>query len=76
MSGRPDGTVAIKRAPFPIPTEIDGGALIRAKRQSARCFEKVVQRYRERGATAAEIVRAMAASREMIAPNKILKGAS
>jgi hypothetical protein len=54
--------------------EIDAGALIRAKRGSAKKFEELVRWYRQRGVTDRELVAAMAASRVMIAPSKLLKG--
>jgi hypothetical protein len=45
---------------------IDGGALIRAKSQSRKAFEKLVKELREKGATDTEIIQAMIKSPLMI----------
>jgi len=48
--------------------EIDGNALIRAKKISERRFEKIVSFYRARGATDRDLVQAMTAATQMIDP--------
>jgi hypothetical protein len=45
---------------------IDGNALIAAKRRSRKALEEKVNYYRKAGASDAEIVKAMADSREII----------
>jgi hypothetical protein len=47
-------------------THIDGNALIDAKRESKKCFLKLVQKYRRAGASDRQILDAMVASRAVI----------
>jgi hypothetical protein len=58
----------------PFNSNIDGEALIRAKRRGRRAFEQLVAHYRSIGVTDAEIVAAMVRARGLISTLNLAGG--